>query len=121
VTPEKVAEIARLLAVAIPEAVEVRRRAGLLGWTVAPASAPVPEAAPSPGRTRPLRNARPKWERPPPVLIDAEEAAALLGITENALRLRVQRHLVPGVVRTGRRVQFHRERLLAGIERKVRP
>jgi excisionase family DNA binding protein len=54
------------------------------------------------------------------VLIGIDEAARILGITSGALRKRVERHEVPGVVRTGRRVQFHRERLLAAIEKKVR-
>jgi hypothetical protein len=58
----------------------------------------------------------------PPVLIDTDEAARLLGISKAALYQRVSRHQVPGVVRSGRsgrRVQFHRGRLLEGIERKA--
>lgn len=46
------------------------------------------------------------------LLVDAEEAARLLGISVSALEKRVQRNQVPGVVRTGRRLQFHRERLI---------
>jgi hypothetical protein len=33
---------------------------------------------------------------------------------------RIQRGQVPGVVRTGRRVQLLREKLVAGLERKAR-
>jgi predicted DNA-binding transcriptional regulator AlpA len=69
--------------------------------------------------------ASPIHARPPdalaPALLDAPEAAALLGISVEALYQRVSRHQVPGVVQIGkRRIQFHRERLLAGIERKAR-
>lgn len=53
-----------------------------------------------------------------PVLVDAAEAARILGITVNALRLRTQRGQMPAgsVVRTGRRVQFKTEAL-----RSLRP
>lgn len=57
--------------------------------------------------------------RTEPLLMDADEVARLLGITREALDKRVQRHQVPGVVRTGRRVQFNRERLLAGINKRT--
>jgi predicted DNA-binding transcriptional regulator AlpA len=60
----------------------------------------------------------------PPALMDAPEAARLLSISVKALYQRVSRHRVPGVVRTGegrrQRIQFHREKLLAGLERKAR-
>lgn len=45
------------------------------------------------------------------LLVDADEAARLLGITRDALDKRVQRNQVSGVVRTGRRIQFNREKL----------
>lgn len=50
-----------------------------------------------------------------PVVVDAPEAARLLGITVNALRLRAQRGQMPAgsIVRTGRRVQFKTEALRA--------
>jgi hypothetical protein len=50
-----------------------------------------------------------------PVVVDAPEAARLLGITVNALRLRTQRGQMPpgSVVRTGRRVQFKTDALRA--------
>lgn len=57
-----------------------------------------------------------------PVLIDADEAARMLGISVEALYQRVSRHQVPGVVRptpTSRRVQFHRATLLESIARKA--
>lgn len=49
-----------------------------------------------------------------PLLVDAPEAARLLGITEVALRGRKQRGQLPlgSVVGTGRRVQFRRDKLL---------
>jgi hypothetical protein len=55
-----------------------------------------------------------------PALINVEEAARLLNISAAALRGRIKRHKVPGVVRTGRRVQFHRDKLLAGLASRVR-
>jgi hypothetical protein len=54
--------------------------------------------------------------------VNCKEAARLLGITQAALRQRVQRGQVPGVVRTGRtgrRVQFARAVLVKTIERKA--
>lgn len=58
---------------------------------------------------------------PAPVLIDREEAAKLLGITVDAFDKRVQRRQVPGVVRSaGRRIQVDREKMLAGIAKRVR-
>jgi predicted DNA-binding transcriptional regulator AlpA len=55
-----------------------------------------------------------------PVLLDVPEAAALLGLSEAALRTRINRCQVPGIVRTGRRIQFHRERLLSGLKSSSR-
>jgi predicted DNA-binding transcriptional regulator AlpA len=55
-----------------------------------------------------------------PAIIDIEEAAHLLGISSEALFKRVQRHQVPGVVRTGRRVQFVREKMLETVQRRAR-
>jgi hypothetical protein len=57
-----------------------------------------------------------------PVLIDAPEAAQLCGIPLKTFQQRKQRgQLPPGcIVQTGRRVQFHREKLLAGIAKRAR-
>jgi len=56
----------------------------------------------------------------PPAMLDADEAARLLGISREALYMRVARGQVPGVVRTGkRRIQFHRERLLTGLAKRA--
>lgn len=70
---------------------------------------------------------RPQREEDPPqvddsntVLIDAPEAARILGISVDALYMRVSRCQVSGVVKTGRQTQFHRERLLSSLERKAR-
>jgi predicted DNA-binding transcriptional regulator AlpA len=51
-------------------------------------------------------------------LIDYPEAAQKLGITVNALQKRVARNLIPGIVRTGTRVQFSRQGLAAYITNK---
>lgn len=56
-----------------------------------------------------------------PVLLSVDAAAALLGISPAALRKRIERHRVPGVIRTGSRIQIHRERLLEGLANKARP
>lgn len=57
---------------------------------------------------------------PNAVLIDAPEAARLLGISVEALYMRVSRCQVSGVVKTGRRTQFHKERLLSSLEKRAR-
>ncbi|MCU1245388.1 MAG: hypothetical protein JWN02_1298 [Acidobacteria bacterium] len=85
--------------VAIPMAVEVYRRASFLGMTVG-ARAPTVVVSPPPLAER--------------VLLNVRDAAKLLGITPNALKLRMQVRQVPGLVRIGRRVWFHREKLVAG-------
>ncbi len=56
-------------------------------------------------------------ERP---LLSPEAAAALLGCSLEAFRARVRRGQVPGVVRTGRKVQVHKNVLLASLESKAR-
>ncbi len=55
-------------------------------------------------------------------LIDYPEAATILGISVGALCMRVSRCQVASaaVVKTGRRTQFHREKLLASLEKRVR-
>lgn len=45
-------------------------------------------------------------------LVDYPDAAQLLGISVDALKWRVANGKVPGIVRTGRRVQFRRETLM---------
>jgi hypothetical protein len=69
-----------------------------------------------------LASRAPSVASAPSALIDADEAAPLIGITEDALWQRKSRgQLPPGsVVQTGRRVQFHREKLLAGIAKRAR-
>lgn len=56
------------------------------------------------------------------VLIDADKAARLMGITLKAFLQRKQRGTLPPgcIVQTGRRVQYHRARLLASIDRNAR-
>jgi predicted DNA-binding transcriptional regulator AlpA len=57
----------------------------------------------------------------PERVIDAAEAAAILGITRDAFDKRVQRRQVPGVVRTaGRRIQIDKARMLAGLAKRGR-
>lgn len=53
-------------------------------------------------------------------LLDTDAAAELMGINPTALRRRVQRGHVPGVVRQGRRILFNRLALLAGEPTKRR-
>lgn len=55
------------------------------------------------------------------LLVDVPEAAAMLGISETALRSRESRGQLRGVaVRTGRRLQFHRAKLVALLERRAK-
>lgn len=62
----------------------------------------------------------PAVAEPERILISSDEAAALLGITRRALAKRVERHQVPGVCRVGRRIQFNKAKLLAGLDRRTR-
>jgi excisionase family DNA binding protein len=57
---------------------------------------------------------------PEALLLSVAEAARLLGVTRDALDKRIQRGQVPGIVRTGRRVQVLRPKLLAALERRAR-
>jgi len=57
----------------------------------------------------------------PSLLIDVDEAARLLSLSPVAPRKRVERHQIPGVVRTGKRIQFSREKLTTWISKKARP
>lgn len=64
--------------------------------------------------------ATPASSRPPDaVLVGRAEAARLLGISIKALDMRVTRGQVPGVVRTGRRVQFSLAVLQERIARRA--
>lgn len=55
------------------------------------------------------------------LLVDVPEAAAMLGISETALRSRESRGQLRGVaVRTGRRLQFHHAKLVALLEKRAR-
>jgi hypothetical protein len=56
------------------------------------------------------------------VLIDADKAAQLMGITLKAFLQRKQRGTLPPgcIVQNGRRVQYHRAKLLASIDRNAR-
>lgn len=58
---------------------------------------------------------------PEPALLSIKEAAKLLGITPNAMQLRIANHLVPGacIVRAGGRVHVHKARLLAALDKKA--
>lgn len=49
--------------------------------------------------------------RAEPILCNMKEAARLLGITVSALKMRVKRRSVPGLVRMGGRIHFKVEAL----------
>lgn len=57
----------------------------------------------------------------PPILLTTAMAARLLGCSLKALYHRVAERQIPSscVVRSGRRILLHRERLLAAIDRKA--
>lgn len=67
-----------------------------------------------------LRQGLARRRPPDPALMNVKEAAHLLGITPGALRKRVVRYQVSGVVRTGKRIQFDRAKLMASISRKAK-
>lgn len=66
-----------------------------------------------------VRMGGPVASLPPPLLINAPEAAHLLGVSIEALKKRTQRYQMPAgsVVYTGRRVQYVRDRLVAPRKR----
>ena len=53
-----------------------------------------------------------------PFLLTVEEVAALLRTSRKAIYSRVERGLLPGVVRDGRRVLLHRDDLLHWIDER---
>jgi hypothetical protein len=58
-------------------------------------------------------------QRADAILIDYRDAARLLGISVGALRNRVMRGQVPGVIRTGRSVQFFKPTLVERLGRRA--
>jgi hypothetical protein len=55
-----------------------------------------------------------------PLLLLPSEASALLGVSVEAFYQRVRRGQVPGVVKTGRKVEVHRDVLLESLEKQAR-
>ena len=55
-------------------------------------------------------------ENPLPALLTADETATLLRTTRKAVYAMVERGLLPGVTRIGRRVLFRRENLLHWLD-----
>lgn len=78
------------------------------------AAAPMPSLEQVPATTTPL-------DEPQPVLLTTQMAAKLLGCSLKALYHRVAERHIPSscIVRSGRRLLFHRLKLLAAIERKA--
>lgn len=73
-------------------------------------SAPVVPEAPAPAAT----------STTPPLLVDAKEAARLLGLPSvRALYSMMERQSVPGVARQGRALRFHRPTLVAWADRRA--
>ena len=60
-------------------------------------------------------------DEPAPILLTTAVAAKLLGCSLKALYHRVAEHQIPSscIVRSGRRILFHRTRLLDAMERKA--
>jgi excisionase family DNA binding protein len=56
-----------------------------------------------------------------PVLLTADEAAALLRTTRRAVYIMVDRRQIPGVTRIGRRVLFRSDDLLDWLDQKRAP
>ena len=56
-----------------------------------------------------------------PVLLNVDEAAALLRTSRRAMYAMVERHRLPGVVRIGRRLLFRSEALLDWVHQKSAP
>lgn len=62
----------------------------------------------------------PTLVEPEKLFITVDEAAKILGITRDAAEKRIERRQIPGVVRTGRRIQIDKARMLAGLARRSR-
>ncbi len=60
-------------------------------------------------------------ENPLPALLTADEIATLLRTTRKAVYAMVERGLLPGVTRIGRRVLFRAETLLHWLDQKRTP
>ncbi len=60
-------------------------------------------------------------ENPLPAFLTADELATLLRTTRKAVYAMVERGLLPGVTRIGRRVLFRRENLLHWLDQKRAP
>lgn len=56
-----------------------------------------------------------------PLLLTADEAAALLRKTRTAIYAMVERGQLPGVTRVGRSLLFHRDQLLDWLDQKRTP
>jgi excisionase family DNA binding protein len=56
-----------------------------------------------------------------PVLLTVDEAASLLRTTRRAIYAMIERRLVPGVIRIGRRVLFRADDLPHWLDRKRAP
>lgn len=59
--------------------------------------------------------------REPPMLLTADETAALLRTSRKAIYVMVERRQLPGVIRVGRRVLVRRADLLDWLGRKSAP
>ncbi|MDC3958525.1 helix-turn-helix domain-containing protein [Polyangium jinanense] len=58
---------------------------------------------------------------PLPILLTPDEVAALLRTTRKAVYAMAERGTLPGVVRLGRRVLFHRDNLLSWLDGRRAP
>jgi excisionase family DNA binding protein len=56
-----------------------------------------------------------------PILLTVDEAASLLRTTRRAIYAMIERRLVPGVIRIGRRVLFRADDLPHWLDRKRAP
>jgi len=56
-----------------------------------------------------------------PLLLQAEEVAAILRVSRKALYAMVERGEIPGVTKLGRRVRFRRDALEAWLIASARP
>jgi excisionase family DNA binding protein len=59
--------------------------------------------------------------REPPLLLTADETAALLRTTRKAIYIMVERRQLPGVIRVGRRLLVRRDDLLHWLRQKAAP
>lgn len=104
-----VEEVCKLLQLAIPDWIDLQRKAAVFGSVLVPKRHADQAELIAEKVANKLSN---KLSGSISEVVDMKEAAKLLGVTVEALRKRVQRNQVPGMIRAGRKIEFNRAKLM---------